>query len=85
MDFKPIDISMKQMVEHYTAKWKLECSEYTFSNLLMWGCGGNIMLAEDEQALYILLHWGNASCSPRLRLSPSLSIIKPRSIRRRNT
>lgn len=59
MDFKPIDISMKQMVEHYTAKWKLECSEYTFSNLLMWGCGGNIMLAEDEQALYILLHWGN--------------------------
>lgn len=30
MDFKPIDISMKQMVEHYTAKWKLECSEYTF-------------------------------------------------------
>lgn len=29
------------------------------SNLLMWGCGGNIMLAEDEQALYILLHWGN--------------------------
>ena len=51
MDFKPIDISMKQMVEHYTAKWKLECSEYTFSNLLMWGCGGNIMLAEDEQAL----------------------------------
>ena len=59
MDFKPIDISMKQMVEHYTAKWKLECSEYTFSNLLMWGCGGNIMLAEDKQALYILLHWGN--------------------------
>lgn len=59
MDFKPIDISMKQMVEHYTAKWKLECSEYTFSNLLMWGCGGNIMLAEDEQVLYILLHWGN--------------------------
>jgi len=59
MDFKPIDISMKQMVEHYTEKWKLECSEYTFSNLLMWGCGGNIMLAEDEQALYILLHWGN--------------------------
>lgn len=59
MDFKPIDISMKQTVEHYTAKWKLECSEYTFSNLLMWGCGGNIMLAEDEQALYILLHWGN--------------------------
>lgn len=59
MDFKLIDISMKQMVEHYTAKWKLECSEYTFSNLLMWGCGGNIMLAEDEQALYILLHWGN--------------------------
>ena len=59
MDFKPIDISMKQTVEHYTAKWKLECSEYTFSNLLMWGCGGNIMLAEDEQAFYILLHWGN--------------------------
>lgn len=60
MDFKAIDISMKQTVERYTAKWKLECSEYTFSNLLMWGCGGNIMLCEDEQALYILLHWGSS-------------------------
>ena len=59
MDFKPVDISMKDMVEKYTGRWKLECSEYTFSNLLMWGCGGNILLCEEDDALYILLHWGN--------------------------
>ena len=48
MDFKPVDISMKDMVEKYTGRWKLECSEYTFSNLLMWGCGGNILLCEED-------------------------------------
>ena len=57
MDFKPIDISMKAMIERYTSAWKLECSEYTFSNILSWGSCGNIFAYEDGQALYILIHW----------------------------
>lgn len=58
MDFRPIDISMKGLVEKYSAPWKLEGSEYTFSNILIWGAGGNIRVAEEDGALYILLHWG---------------------------
>lgn len=58
MIFEPIDIKMKQRFEAYSAPWALEGSEYTFSNLLIWGVGGNIQLAEENGVMYILLHWG---------------------------
>lgn len=58
MRFEPVDITMKDMVERYTKSWKLESSEYTFTNLLMWGVGGRIRLAEENDTLYFLLHYG---------------------------
>ena len=35
MDFQLIDIQMKARVERYTKPWRLQCSEYTFTNLYM--------------------------------------------------
>ncbi len=60
MDFRPIDISMKTMVESYTKPWKLKCSEYTFSNLLMWGADDKILVAQEDGALYFLLGDGKS-------------------------
>ena len=55
MRFEPVELAMKNAVERYTTAWGLESSEYTFTNLLMWGVGGKIQLAEDNGALFLLL------------------------------
>lgn len=46
---------MKSMVESYTKPWKLKCSEYTFTNLLIWGADDKIKLAEEDGVLFFLL------------------------------
>lgn len=55
MKFWPIDVSMKSLVESYTKPWKLKCSEYTFTNLLIWGADDKIKIAEENNALYFLI------------------------------
>lgn len=52
MDFQPIDIQMKARVERYTKPWQLQCSEYTFSNLYMWGKEECIRVAEQGGAMF---------------------------------
>ncbi|HWQ57607.1 MAG TPA: phosphatidylglycerol lysyltransferase domain-containing protein [Clostridia bacterium] len=61
MDFRSIDVSMKSMVEGYTRPWKLTCSEYTFTNLLIWGAEDKIKLAEEDGALFFLLDYGEGN------------------------
>ena len=67
MNFRPIDVSMKTMVESYTKPWKLKCSEYTFTNLLIWGAEDKIKLAEENDVLFFLLDYGEED---RLMFAP---------------
>lgn len=57
-DFQPIELSMKPMVEKYRAHWDMDGSEYTFTNLLIWGTNGRILLAERDNTLFCLLRMG---------------------------
>lgn len=59
MRFEPINLQMKPLVDRYLNSWRLSGSEYTFTNLLMWGINGRIKVAEYESALYIKLRYGN--------------------------
>lgn len=58
MEFEPIDIQMKARVEHYTKPWHLQCSEYTFTNLYMWGKEECIRIAEQDGAMFFLSKCG---------------------------
>lgn len=58
LEFKQIALDMKPMVERYRAPWKLESSEYTFTNLFIWGTDGRIEVAECEDALFVKLTYG---------------------------
>lgn len=58
MDFQPIDIQMKARVERYTKPWRLQCSEYTFTNLYMWGKEECIRIAEQDGAMFFLSKCG---------------------------
>lgn len=51
---------MKSTVEGYAKPWKLKCSEYTFTNLFIWGAKGKIRMAEQNGALFFLLDFGEA-------------------------
>ncbi|MEL7607969.1 MAG: phosphatidylglycerol lysyltransferase domain-containing protein [Bacillota bacterium] len=59
LEFKQVVLEMKPMVERYRAPWKLETSEYTFTNLFIWGTDGRIEVAEREDALFTKLTYGN--------------------------
>ena len=58
MDFRSIDVSMKSFVESYTKPWRLHASEYTFTNLLIWGAEDKIKVAEEDGVLFFLLDFG---------------------------
>ena len=57
-DFKPVTIDFMAMAQAYKFPWKLQNSEYTFTNLLMWSTDECIKLAEYEDALFVLLQYG---------------------------
>lgn len=59
LDFKPIEISMKAMVESYTKPYDFKSSEFTFTNLFIWGGNGDIKIAQSANALFIYLNYGN--------------------------
>lgn len=46
---------MKPLIESYTKPWRLVSSEYTFTNLYMWGCEAHISILERDDTLFILL------------------------------
>ncbi len=57
MDFHDITPDMKQYIDGFIKPWRLQNSEYTFTNLLMWGMNGHIKVAEACDTLYFLLHY----------------------------
>ena len=72
LQFQPIAPEMRELVLRYTTQWHLNSSEYTFTNLLMWGTNGRIKLAEHDNALFFLLKYGKqeAFMFAPLTLSP---------------
>lgn len=61
MEFRPIELGMKARIERYTKPWKLQCSEYTFTNLYIWGKEANLEVAEEDGALYLLGRYGESA------------------------
>ncbi len=61
MDLCSIDISKKSLVESYTRPWRLHSSEYTFTNLLIWGAEDKIKIAEEDGVLFFLLNFGGGA------------------------
>lgn len=55
--FEPIAPEMRELVLSYTRPWNLYGSEYTFTNLLMWGKNERIRLAEYDNTLFFLLKY----------------------------
>ncbi|MDR0841074.1 MAG: phosphatidylglycerol lysyltransferase domain-containing protein [Christensenellaceae bacterium] len=59
LDFQPVQLGMRPLVQGYTRPLGIRNSEYTFTSLLMWGTGDRIRIAEREDALYILYTFPN--------------------------
>ena len=57
LQFEPVSIEHKALVESYTKPWHIRGSEYTFTNIFIWGCGGRIRIAEKDGALFFLLKY----------------------------
>ncbi len=55
LNFKPIDLSAKEVIESYTKPWNIGCSDLSFANLFIWGANGKMEYAELENVLYIKL------------------------------
>ncbi|MBQ3552235.1 MAG: DUF2156 domain-containing protein [Clostridia bacterium] len=58
MDFRPIRLEDKSLIEHYVRAWGLINSSYTFTNLFIWGHSDNILIAEEQNVLYIMFCFG---------------------------
>lgn len=61
LDFQPVDLAMKPLVDRYIAPHGIWGSEYTFTNLLMWGQNGQIKIAEKDSAMFFLLNDADGS------------------------
>ncbi len=55
LEFHPITIQDKELIESYTKPWEAECSDLSFANLFIWGGDGNMQYAEKNNFLYIRL------------------------------
>lgn len=55
LDFKDITLDTKPIIESYTRDWKLECSDFSFTNLFIWGAEGKMQYAQLNDVLYIKL------------------------------
>lgn len=67
LNFEDIMPGHKEAVEKHIQQWELENSEYTFTNLLMWGRQENIQLAFENNTLFIQLTYGG---KPPIMLAP---------------
>lgn len=57
LDFKPITLEDKPIIEGYTKAWEMECSDLSFINLFIWGANGKMEYAQLEDVLYIKLDY----------------------------
>lgn len=57
LQFKPITLESKSIIEKYTKGWQLECSDLSFANLFIWGTNNKMQYAQWENCLYIKLDY----------------------------
>ena len=57
LEFKPITLDVKPIIDSYTKECGLECSDLSFANLFIWGVGGKMEYAELDDVLYIKLNF----------------------------
>ena len=55
LNFKPITLDVKPLIDSYAKPWMLECSDLSFTNLYIWGADGKMEYAEKNNVLYIKL------------------------------
>lgn len=55
LEFKPITLESKSLIESYTKPWETECSDFSFTNMFIWGTNGKIEYAEKNDFLFIKL------------------------------
>jgi uncharacterized protein len=53
--FNPITLDKKDLIESYTKPWGAECSDFSFTNMYIWGADGKMEYAEKDNVLYIKL------------------------------
>ena len=57
LEFQPVRLEDKAAVDSYFKPHAFECSELTFTNIIMWGQDGKIKWAQENDVLYILLQF----------------------------
>lgn len=57
MEFHNIEIEDKALLESFTKQLKLESSEFTFTNLIIWGQEERIQIAVQDDVLYVRFHF----------------------------
>ncbi|MEG1559332.1 MAG: DUF2156 domain-containing protein [Clostridia bacterium] len=58
LKFDSITLEHKPIIDLLYKELKLRNSEYTFTNLYIWGANGKIKIAETEDAVFFLLQYG---------------------------
>ncbi len=57
LNFLPITLESKDLLQSYIRPWMPECSDLSFANLFIWGTEGKMEYAEAENCLYIKLEF----------------------------
>lgn len=58
LTFQPFTLQEKSLVDSYVKPYGFDCSEFTFTNMIIWGQDGKIQWAEEENVLYVRLQFG---------------------------
>ena len=56
--FRSFELCDKPFIDFYLKPYQFECSELTFTNMIIWGQGEKIRWAEHDDVLYVLLQFG---------------------------
>ena len=58
LEFQPVRLEDKATIDSYLKPHALECSEFTFTNFIIWGQDNKIQWAQHNDVLYIRLQFG---------------------------
>lgn len=58
LEFIPFSLEHKPIIEQYIKPHGFSCSEFTFTNMIIWGQDGKIQWAQKDDVLYVRLQFG---------------------------
>jgi hypothetical protein len=58
LEFRPVRLEDKATIDSYLKPHAFECSEFTFTNFIIWGQDNKIQWAQHNDVLYIRLQFG---------------------------